>query len=200
VVRPRCLLLDEPLSNLDSRLRVEMRGEIRRLCKEFGLTAIYVSHDQKEALAIGDRLVVMDGGRIRQAGAPIEIYRQPKSRFVAEFLGETNLLEGRAEGAAVSTSSFNLHPSSFPPSGEVLLSIRPEAWRLGTRNEGVNSFPGRIVETMYLGEMARHRFALDSGGELIVFELNPRPRDGAALFATVDPADVAIVERMKAEG
>jgi len=79
VVQPRCLLLDEPLSNLDSRLRAEMRGEIRRLCKEFGLTAIYVSHDQKEALSIGDRVVVMDAGKIRQAGAPLEMYRRPQS-------------------------------------------------------------------------------------------------------------------------
>jgi len=194
VVQPRCLLLDEPLSNLDSRLRVEMRGEIRRLCKEFGLTAIYVSHDQKEALSIGDRVVVMDGGRIQQAGAPLEVYRQPKSRFVAEFLGETNLLKGYANGTVVSTSSFIVHPGSVPPAGEVLVSIRPEAWRLGSRQEEVNSFPGRITETVYLGEMARHRFAPDAGGELIVFELNPRPRDGSGLYATVDPVDVAIVE------
>jgi iron(III) transport system ATP-binding protein len=218
VVQPRCLLLDEPLSNLDSRLRVEMRGEIRRLCKELGLTAIYVSHDQKEALAIGDRVVVMDGGRIRQAGAPLEVYRQPKSRFVAEFLGETNLLKGRAESSdaptgrrpmrgeadspeargmlSISTRAGRLetmHELSPGANGEVLLSIRPEAWRLGTRSEAINSFPGRIVETVYLGEMARHRFLLDAGLEVIVFELNPRPRDGSPLFATVDPADVVSI-------
>jgi ABC-type Fe3+/spermidine/putrescine transport system ATPase subunit len=110
VVQPRCLLLDEPLSNLDTRLRVEMRGEIRRLCKDFGLTAIYVSHDQKEALAIGDRVVVLDGGRVRQVGAPLDVYRQPGSRFVAEFLGETNLLEGRGEGRAVLTEVGVLRP------------------------------------------------------------------------------------------
>jgi iron(III) transport system ATP-binding protein len=208
VVQPRCLLLDEPLSNLDTRLRVEMRGEIRRVCKEFGLTAIYVSHDQKEALAIGDRVVVMEAGRIRQAGAPLEVYREPSSRFVAEFLGETNLLEGdvamgrrpmRGETAVpdgpstVSTTAGQFEtaaPLSQAPNQNLLLSIRPEAWRLTSRQEPVNSFPGRIVETVYLGEMARHRFALDSGREIIVFELNPRPRDGGTLFATVDPADV----------
>ncbi len=195
VVQPRCLLLDEPLSNLDTRLRAEMRGEIRRLCKEFGLTAIYVSHDQKEALAIGDRVVVMDAGRIRQQGLPLEVYRQPKSRFVAEFLGETNLLEGRAEGTAVSTESGRFETAGGAE-GAVVLSIRPEAWRLGLQPEPVNSFPGRIVETVYLGEMARHRFAMESGREVIVFELNPRPRDGSQLHLTVDPADVvAIVER-----
>ena len=196
VVQPRCLLLDEPLSNLDSRLRVEMRGEIRRLCKEFGLTAIYVSHDQKEALAIGDRVAVMESGMVRQIGAPLEVYRRPRSRFVAEFLGETNLLEGYAVGALVSTSAGRFETAvSTVADGAVLLSIRPEAWRLGPRQEAVNSFPGRIVESVYLGEMARHRFALESGTELIVFELNPRPRNGGGLYATVDPADVVpIVE------
>lgn len=196
VVQPRCLLLDEPLSNLDSRLRVEMRGEIRRLCKELGLTAIYVSHDQKEALAIGDRVAVLEGGRVRQVGAPLEVYRRPRSRFVAEFLGETNLLEGRAGGAVVRTAVGEFETAAGVSSGgngEVLLSIRPEAWRLGARREGGNSFAGRIVETVYLGEMARHRFALDAGRELIVYELNPRPREGSGLFATVDAEDVVVV-------
>jgi len=192
VVQPRCLLLDEPLSNLDSRLRVEMRGEIRRLCKDFGLTAIYVSHDQKEALAIGDRVVVLDGGRVRQVGAPLDVYRQPGSRFVAEFLGETNLMEGRANGTAVLTDAGAFQTAAASVAvGPVLLSVRPEAWRIGLRREAINSFPGRIVETVYLGEMARHRFALETGRELIVFELNPRPRDVAgSLYATADPADV----------
>ncbi|MGA3170302.1 MAG: ABC transporter ATP-binding protein [Chthoniobacteraceae bacterium] len=194
VVQPRCLLLDEPLSNLDSRLRVEMRGEIRRLCKQFGLTAIYVSHDQKEALAIGDRVAVMDAGRIRQVGPPLEVYRRPQSRFVAEFLGETNLLEGQASGRTVSTA-VGIFEAAAEAAGPVLLSIRPEAWRLGSEPGPFNSLPGRIAETVYLGEMARHRLALESGRELIVYELNPRPRDGATVYATVDPVDViAILE------
>ena len=193
VVQPRCLLLDEPLSNLDTRLRVEMRGEIRRLCKEFGLTAIYVSHDQKEALAIGDRVAVMDAGRIRQTGAPLEVYRQPRSRFVAEFLGETNLLEGQSSDGAVATAAGRFRTAasgSGTPGGEILLSIRPEAWRLMSDPQPTNSFPGRIIETVYLGEMARHRFALDSGPEIIVYELNPRPHPYSLLYATADPADV----------
>ncbi|HVU38773.1 MAG TPA: ABC transporter ATP-binding protein, partial [Opitutales bacterium] len=89
VTQPRCLLLDEPLSNLDARLRHELRGEIRRVCKESGLTAIYVTHDQKEALALADRIAVLAAGRIRQVGAPREIYRRPCDRFVADFIGET---------------------------------------------------------------------------------------------------------------
>jgi iron(III) transport system ATP-binding protein len=194
VVQPRCLLLDEPLSNLDSRLRVEMRAEIRRLCKDFGLTAIYVSHDQKEALAIGDRVAVMDAGRIRQVGAPLEVYRQPASRFVAEFLGETNLLEGCAEGQGIVTEAGRFEIAGTQPAGgPVLLSIRPEAWRLGAPGT-VNSFPARIIETVYLGEIARHRVALETGRELVVYEMNPRPRNGAAIHATVDPMDVIPIQ------
>jgi iron(III) transport system ATP-binding protein len=190
VVQPRCLLLDEPLSNLDSRLRVEMRGEIRRLCKDFGLTAIYVSHDQKEALAIGDRVAVMEGGRIRQEGEPLEVYRLPRSRFVAEFLGETNLIEGTVEGGEIATGMgrFAIGGTKLR-TGPVVLSIRPEAWRLGEEGR-VNSFPAQITETVYLGEMARHRVMLNGGREIIVFELNPRPRSGRAMYATVDAQDV----------
>src|SRR5262245_167971 len=100
VIKPRCLLLDEPLSNLDAKLRQSMRDEIRRLCKSAGLTTIYVTHDQKEALAIADRIAVMKKGRILQIGTPAEVYRRPRSRAVATFIGETNLLRGRVLGAA----------------------------------------------------------------------------------------------------
>src|SRR5581483_7978545 len=109
-----------------------------------------------------------------------EVYRRPGSQFVAEFLGETNLLQG-----------LPLATASGPARESALLSVRPEAWRLGAKPEPVNSFPGRIVETVYLGEMARHRFAMDAGKEIVIFELNPRPRAaGELLHAAVDPADV----------
>ncbi|NOS75004.1 MAG: ABC transporter ATP-binding protein, partial [Methyloglobulus sp.] len=94
VVKPTCLLLDEPLSNLDAKLRLEMRSEIRRICKSSGLTAVYVTHDQNEALSIADRMVVLDEGHIQQLGTPQQIYRQPSSRFVAEFIGESNFIVG----------------------------------------------------------------------------------------------------------
>src|ERR1700690_3946228 len=95
VIRPRCLLLDEPLSNLDARLRLEMRMEIRRICKEFQLTTVYVTHDQKEALSVSDRMAVLDGGRILQVGSPQDVYRRPSCRTVADFIGETNFIPGR---------------------------------------------------------------------------------------------------------
>src|SRR5207253_1169295 len=93
-VKPDCLLLDEPLSNLDSKLRHEMRGEIRRICKTTGFTTIYVTHDQKEALSVADRIAVLKGGRLAQVGTPGQLYHQPHSSFVADFIGHTNLIQG----------------------------------------------------------------------------------------------------------
>ena len=203
VIRPRCLLLDEPLSNLDTKLRIEMRSEIRRICKEAGLTAIYVTHDQKEALSVGDRIAVMEGGHIRQSGAPAEVYRQPASRFVADFMGETNFIEGSVlaigEHVAIRTALGDFSATAHgwqPQAGQkVTLSIRPEALRLHTSAPSENSIAGTIRERVYLGEMAQYRFA---AGErmLKIFELNPRFAFGnnhGALFASADPADVIVL-------
>src|SRR5689334_7522994 len=98
VIRPRCLLLDEPLSNLDAKLRLEMRTEIRRVCKEFNLTTVYVTHDQKEALSIADRMAILESGHILQVGTPREVYGRPKRKTVANFIGETDFLPGRVLG------------------------------------------------------------------------------------------------------
>jgi iron(III) transport system ATP-binding protein len=203
VIRPRCLLLDEPLSNLDTKLRIEMRGEIRRICKDAGLTAIYVTHDQKEALSVGDRIAVMESGHIRQSGAPAEVYRQPATRFVADFMGETNFIEGTVTSAGTSPvvetalGKFSCSAHGWvPASGQrVVLSIRPEALRLHTSVPAENSIAGAIRERVYLGEMAQYRFA---AGErmLKIFELNPRfafGNDHSALFASADPADVIVL-------
>ena len=184
VIRPRCLLLDEPLSNLDTKLRIEMRAEIRRVCKEFGLTAIYVTHDQKEALSIADRMAVMEAGHLRQVGKPGEIYRAPHSRFVADFMGETNFLEGKV--VAVQGSSLQVETSLRiftatiggngwqPRDGETAtLSIRPEAWKLGVPADAENAVAGHLAERVYLGETAQYQFK--SGPQrLKIFELNPR--------------------------
>ncbi|MEI6202069.1 MAG: ABC transporter ATP-binding protein, partial [Enhydrobacter sp.] len=98
VIRPQVLLFDEPLSNLDARLRVSMRGEIRALQKSLGITAIYVTHDQEEAMSVSDRIALMNAGRLEQVGVPVEIYRKPATRFAAEFMGTTNLVEARMLG------------------------------------------------------------------------------------------------------
>ncbi|HEY5792579.1 MAG TPA: ABC transporter ATP-binding protein, partial [Chthoniobacterales bacterium] len=207
VIRPRCLLLDEPLSNLDAKLRLEMRTEIRRVCKQFGLTAIYVTHDQKEALSVSDRMAILEGGRIAQIGTPQEVYRRPRSRIVADFIGETNFIEGTLLGMAngfaqVETSIGRFQgvlsdPERPPaPGAKVTLSIRPEAFSIQTAPQAVNSVRGRIGELVYLGEVAQYHFNA-SGHSLKIFELNPhleaRPRD-IDLYAAAAPNDVMVLE------
>ena len=204
VIRPRALLLDEPLSNLDTKLRIEMRGEIRRICKEAGLTAIYVTHDQKEALSVGDRIAVMEAGHIRQVGPPAEVYRRPHSRFVADFMGETNFIEGTVHSADASTIRIDTPLRQFiatthgtaPAAGQrVTLSMRPEAWHLGQDGTAPNAIPGHIRERIYLGEMAQYRFA-SAGTLLKIYELNPRfifKADDQELTASIEPDDVVVL-------
>jgi iron(III) transport system ATP-binding protein len=186
VIRPRCLLLDEPLSNLDAKLRLEMRSEIRRVCKEFGLTAIYVTHDQKEALSISDRMAILEGGKIAQIGSPAEVYRRPVSRVVADFIGETNFIRGQVVEAAGERVVVQTSEGMFagakaeaewtPQAGEAVeLSIRPEAWKLSPADDAgakANVVRGRVGDSIYLGEVAQHAL---QGREvrLKIFELNP---------------------------
>ena len=185
VVQPTCLLLDEPLSNLDAKLRLEMRREIRRICKKAGLTAVYVTHDQKEALSIADRLADMQGGRIQQCGPPDKVYRRPVNRFVAQFLGETNFFDGQiaaidSDGRAeIQTPQGVIVSEALPDSPiavgqQVTVSIRPETIRLGEPAAGaLNVFDGAIQETVYLGELAEHEISLGNGKTpfLRVFEI-----------------------------
>jgi iron(III) transport system ATP-binding protein len=206
VIRPECLLLDEPLSNLDSKLRLDMRGEIRRICKSSGLTAVYVTHDQNEALSIADRIAILNEGQIQQLGSPQEIYRQPQNRFVAGFIGETNFIDGtisHIESGAITVDTA-LGPITCarnnrqPTAGSAIsLSIRPEAIRLrDTPAEATNVFSGTAFDTLYLGELAQHRIKTQSNIELKAVELNPRlnARDGAqAIRFWFAPEDVTIL-------
>ena len=206
VVRPRCLLLDEPLSNLDAKLRLEMRGEIRRVCKEFQLTTIYVTHDQKEALSISDRMAVLDGGRILQVGEPHEIYRRPVSKTVANFIGETDFIPGKvlaANGGKASVETaigrFDgvLGDPTLPPKAgaEVTVSIRPECWGLSREAKAQNCVQGIIGEAVYLGEMAQYDFVCP-GLTLKIVELNPHflgPAAQGELYAHVEPEDVVVL-------
>lgn len=183
VVKPKCLLLDEPLSNLDAQLRVEMRREIRRIVKENGLTGIYVTHDQEEALAMADRMAVLSHGKLAQVGTPEEIYRAPRSAYVANFIGETNLISGEA---VETHDRFTLVKSAIgplvgrvsdpawqPAPGEpVQLSIRPEAWRID-QTSGDNEVSGNIVERSYLGQRVQY-WLRTMAGRIQAVELNPR--------------------------
>lgn len=205
VVKPKCLLLDEPLSNLDAQLRVEMRREIRRIVKENGLTAIYVTHDQEEALAMADRMAVLTRGRIGQVGPPEEIYRRPRSVHVANFIGETNIMEGKvlscADGlcevaTAAGTFSGRLTAPEWSPSAgdDAKLSIRPEAWRLHV-DQSENPLVGRIIERAYLGQRIQYWVETAAGRQQVV-EMNPHrihePGDSALLHARND--DVVVLK------
>jgi len=206
VIRPRCLLLDEPLSNLDAKLRLEMRTEIRRVCKEFKLTTVYVTHDQKEALSISDRMAILEGGKILQVGAPREVYGRPRRKTVAHFIGETDFIEGRVLGAegeftVVETGVGRFHgvpgdPTvKLTPGDAVTLSVRPECWTLGHDARAANTVRGRIGDSVYLGEVAQYGF-VSGGTTLKIYELNPRFLGSSStgdLFASVDPRDVVVL-------
>jgi len=167
--RPDVLLLDEPLSALDARIRGKLRLELRDLVDRIGVTAIYVTHDQEEALAISDRIAVMRAGRIVQVGPPDEIYLRPKSRFVAEFIGAANLLDGRIAAGGVEAHG-QLWPAPVPPGARpgsaATIMVRPEHLRLappsGTGLRGV------VAGATFMGAARRLRVALDHGPQVLV--------------------------------
>jgi iron(III) transport system ATP-binding protein len=164
------LLFDEPLSNLDAKLRKRMREEIRLLQQRLGITAIYVTHDQAEALAISDRIVVMHQGRVAQIGNPLELYRRPADRFVAEFIGEANFLPARVEAVEngqatvqIGTQRLQVRSGAARP-GPVTVSARPEAIRLTTQGEGL---PGTVRKVSYLGSSADYTVETELGSLLV---------------------------------
>lgn len=187
-VQPDLLLLDEPLSNLDAKLRAEMRSELKALQRQLGVTTVYVTHDQKEALAMADRIAVMHDGQIVQVGIPTELYRKPRTRFVAEFLGDANVWEGRVKSVhsdlVIVETAFgqvNCQPPSFTlREGEkVWVMIRPEMVSIAfDRAESLsqpNTFSARIEQTVYLGETVE---VVAKIGETSVKALHFRPLNG----------------------
>jgi iron(III) transport system ATP-binding protein len=207
VIKPTVLLLDEPLSNLDAKLRLEMRVEIQRICKETGITTVYVTHDQKEALSMADGIAVLNRGQVVQTGSPRELYERPSSRFVADFLGETNFLEATVrarrgdelllDSPAGELVSKSFDPELVPDRGNVTCSIRPESLR-PTTDAGANSFEGKCLHTIYLGEMAQHHLALADETRLRVYELNPKGgipsgNGNVPMRVNVDPHDVVVL-------
>jgi len=162
-LRPDVLLMDEPLSNLDAKLREEMRGEIRALQQQLGITTVYVTHDQEEALALSDRVVVMQSGRIEQVGAPREIYRMPCTAFVADFIGGANLVPVRVVSTAgdvaavIADDRFRFRGRAATPASvgaDMLLMVRPEHVHLAAGPAGANSHPATVIGTAFLGGLS----------------------------------------------
>ncbi len=204
VVEPTVLLLDEPLSNLDAKLRLEMRSEIRRICTESGITTVYVTHDQQEALSMADRVAVIAEGRIAQLGPPREIYDRPASRFVAAFLGTTNFIPAVIKGTKgntveLETSAGTLRSTAgmttAPRGGAVTCSLRPEALRIVQRPDGDNNLVGTRQRSTYLGGICQHHIELPDGLILTATELNPRPMAGTGerINLAVNAADIVIL-------
>ncbi len=192
-IKPQVLLLDEPLSALDAKIRVELRYEIRRIQQELGITTIYVTHDQEEALALSDRVVVMSAGRMEQVGKPWEIYNYPTTEFVAGFVGTLNQLRSRVVNAT--TGELDYHGQRFTVSGElpagetVIAMLRPEQLSMGA-HEGENQLTGELISLAFLGAIVRMGIRL---GETIVTldALNERrlalPKIGEPLTISFPP-------------
>jgi len=204
VFEPRILLLDEPLSNLDAKLRVHMRGELKRVQAATGITTIFVTHDQAESMALADRVVVMNGGHIEQIGTPVDVYERPRTRFVNEFVGSINVLPGvvtAVDGTRVSLASGGYdiqgHLAAdmrLAPGDSVSATIRPERLViLATQNgDAVNQWPAQVAAAVYYGD---HReYELDIGERMVKVTAPPGVNfdKGERVVVCCDPTEVVV--------
>ncbi len=202
-MEPQVLLMDEPLSNLDAKLRIQMRIEIRRIQKQLGLTCLYVTHDQKEALTLADRIVVMNKGRVEQVETPFELYANPATLFVADFIGQANVLPGQVRESSsagpVPVSLYGLSYSvralpgaSHQAGSPVSLVVRPESLRLGA--EGDSYIPGKIQLRTFVGDRLEYEVTLPDGRMIHVEEPymvnTPVWNEGDRVGVIVSAADV----------
>ncbi|WP_455381282.1 ABC transporter ATP-binding protein [Salinispira pacifica] len=200
--KPSVLLFDEPLSNLDAKLRELMRLEIRRIQQTFRITSIYVTHDQAEAMTVSDRIVVMNDGEIMQVGAPFEIYSRPANRFVADFIGRVNFIEGTAVGArdgetivdfGAGSKTFSNLPDDRTRDGNLIAVVRPESLQISRSGSATGGLlEGRIAKSVYLGPTVEYEVEIEgrsrpllavvynpieagffSAGERVVVDFNP---------------------------
>ncbi len=218
VVRPKCLLLDEPLSNLDTMLRIEMRTEIRRIVKEQGLTAIYVTHDHEEAMAIADKIAIMDKGKVVQVGTPEEVYRYPQTRAAASFMGSVNLFKAVVQDVitnsennyivrAITEEGYIFHGRAtgltIKPDIEdnVFVCIRPQAFYFNRSSDFINQIDGIVVERVYQGSTMEYMIRRQDGSYIFLTQMNPRQviEPGENVTLNADTADVVILNGMEKE-
>jgi spermidine/putrescine transport system ATP-binding protein len=207
VCEPKVLLLDEPLSALDAKLRTQMRVELKQLQKKLGITFIFVTHDQEEALTMSDRVAVLNAGRVEQIGTVNEIYYKPATRFVASFIGESNIVQAeilRSEGEYLHCRlegglELAVHSSNPPAHAQILLSLRPEKIRLTRENPaGRNSFPGTIEMEIFKGAVDDLTISVQGGLQLGAVLANDGQaesdlHEGERVFARIQPEDIHIV-------
>ena len=203
-VRPRVLLLDEPLSALDAKIRVSLRAEIRDIQRELGITTIFVTHDQEEAMSMSDRIVVMNGGIAEQVGAPFDIYNRPRTRFVANFVGTLNTFETRVENASQGVVSIAGVPVTLPEGNLTLrdgaslsIALRPEALQLGRVDGREVVLPATVEEVHFLGSVIRLR--ADVAGTKVCLDTfnradTPPPAVGAVVEISLSGRDAIVLQ------
>ena len=205
-ISPRVLLMDEPLGALDLKLREAMQDELHRLQRDLGITTIYVTHDQGEAIRMSHRIAVMNAGRLMQLGTPKEIYNQPQNKFVAQFVGRVNFLsatasETRGEQTEVVVAGQKFHVSGMPPvdcAGRLTLALRPESLRLQSKSQtdtAVTALPGRIVKRIFAGSRLDVYVRLINGETLIVEESpSAQVSGGEEVWVTLDTAAITVLK------
>ncbi len=206
VFNPRVLLMDEPLGALDKKLRQQMQLEIKHLHEQLGITVIYVTHDQEEALVMSDQIVVMRNGCVEQVGTPRAVYDEPRNDFVADFIGETNVLDGtiiKAEHSRyrVRTSAhvevWCAGEGGLDPGRPVTMIIRPERARFVQSAESDNCLPARVEEVVFVGELIRYLLRLSSGEAIVLKCANnsqvPDYAVGARVLVRIDPEDIRVL-------
>ncbi|HHY48512.1 MAG TPA: ABC transporter ATP-binding protein [Alphaproteobacteria bacterium] len=200
--RPRMLLLDEPLSALDAKIRVSLREQIRDIQRELGITTVFVTHDQEEALSISDRIVVMNAGRVEQVGPPFEIYNRPATKFVATFVGQLNTLRATVADAAAKAVTIDGRrvvipalPSTAENGAPVSLTMRPEAVTLGGEGRDI-VLEGRVSEVSFLGSVIRLRIELGENRiDIDTFndQRTPPPGYGAPVRVGIASSDILVL-------
>jgi iron(III) transport system ATP-binding protein len=209
VNKPKVLLFDEPLSNLDAKLREQMRTEIRRIQKQFGITSIYVTHDQSEAMTVSDRIMVMDKGHIRQTGSPVEIYSRPRNYFVADFIGRANFIEAtvtriREDGIEIAAGGKSrVYPSweqSIKAGDHVYIVIRPEGLRLSPGSQEGAFFRAAVSQAVYLGATMEYELSSEDRKEhILAVSHNPILegfyKEGNILSVSFDPLSAHVIPK-----
>ncbi|MCY1194168.1 Spermidine/putrescine import ATP-binding protein PotA [compost metagenome] len=192
-IEPKVFLLDEPLSNLDAKLRVEVREEIHALQRRLGLTTVFVTHDQEEALAIADRMAIMHDGIVQQVGTPDTLYERPANLFVADFLGKMNVFKGRGADNVFQTEAGQ-RIAAQGGSGATHLGVRPERVSLREQPSGGNALAGVVESSLYLGSILEVRVQLEGGNRMVSQVANggarqAQPAPGARVYACFEPDD-----------
>jgi iron(III) transport system ATP-binding protein len=203
IIEPPLMLLDEPLSNLDAKLRESLRYELKRLQRELGITSIYVTHDQIEALALSTTIAVMKEGNVLQTGRPREVYETPNCKFVAEFIGTSNFLRGKVTGREgecvdIDTEAGRVRlesPVQIPVGEQVLAAVRPESLEISTTGWGnrVNEWPGTVTNRAFLGDAIDHIVRVGQGSLRVRGNPAVSIKPGTDIFVATEPGKVTLV-------